>query len=455
VTEFSDRTGPIELPDEQQLAGDDSDKRSVWLDLSPLKQSPAFARLWGGSAIALIGSQMTVVAVGLHVYEITQSTFAVAMLGLVSLVPMIIAGLYGGTVIDAFDRRKVALITELIAWISTAGIVAVSWAGIEEIWPFYVLTTVTAVAATVTAAARSASIPRLLPAELLPSAAALGGLSMGLAVTVGPALAGVLVATVGYTWTYAIDVVLFSAAFLGIYTLPALRPEGEVHPPGLRSLLEGGRFVRDSPVIRTTFVSDLTAMTFGMPRALYPAIGALLVGGGAVSVGILTTAFAAGALLCGIFSGRARHVRWQGKALGWATALYGACISLFGLVLLIGTLAGVPVSAQIEDVNLPLLVAASIALAGAGAADNVTAIYRGTILQAAVPDHLRGRLQGVFIVVVTGGPRLGDLYVGVLALFAAFWFPPLLGGLVIIAVVGLIVRTNAAFRTYDALNPVA
>ncbi|MBN9631486.1 MAG: MFS transporter [Actinobacteria bacterium] len=425
-----------------------------FVDLSPLKESPAFTRLWAGGAISGIGGQMTVVAVGLHIYDLTHSTLAVSLVALFALVPMIVFGLYGGVLADAFDRRTVALVTAIVAWASTAGIALVAWMHVQVVWPLYVLTTVNAVATVMIGATRQAITPRLLPVRLLPAASALGGISMGVMVTVGPALAGLLVASVGIPWTYTVDVILFTAAFLGIFTLPSIVPEGERQSAGLSSVLQGLRFLKTAPNLSMTFVLDLIAMTFGQPRALFPAVGALLIGGGPVTVGILTAAGAVGTLVSSVFSGRLGHVRWQGRAVERAIVVYGASILGFGIVLAVvafsGTAGG---GASFAEANLPALIAATVLLAASGAADNVSSIFRMTILQASAPDVMRGRLQGVFTVVVTGGPRLGDLYIGVLALTGALWFPPLLGGLLIVVLVATVVRVQRGFRRYDALAP--
>jgi hypothetical protein len=203
-----------------------------------------------------------------------------------------------------------------------------------------------------------------------------------------------------------------------------------------------------------TFVLDVIAMTFGQPRALFPAVGALLIGGGPLTVGILTAAGAVGTLASSVFSGRLGGVRWQGRAVARAIIVYGAAILGFGIVLAVVALTGTTGGgASLAQANLPALLLATLLLAVSGAADNVSSIFRMTILQASAPDVMRGRLQGVFTVVVTGGPRLGDLYVGVLALTGALWFPPLLGGLLIVVLVATIVRVQRTFRRYDALAP--
>lgn len=427
--------------------------RSHLVDLRPLTESPAFARMWVGASITGIGSQMTIVAVGLDIYDRTASTLAVSLVAAFAIIPMIIFGLYGGVLADSFDRRKVALLSAIVAWVSTAGLAAYSWSGAEDTGPLYALITVNTVAATMVGVARQAMVPRLVRRELLPAAGALGGISGGLMLTVGPALAGVLVATVGFGWTYTVDVVLFVAAFLGLYTLPAMRPEGQTQRPGMRSVIEGAAFLKRAPNIRASFLLDIFAMTFGNPRVLLPAIGALLIGGGAITVGVLTSAVAVGTLLLGVLSGRIGSIRRQGVAIATGVGLYGASIVGFGIVLLVAAGSADAVSAAITDVDVTALVAAAILLALSGAADSVSMIFRNTMLQASVPDAMRGRLQGLFIVVVTGGPRIGDLYVGVLSLTALLWFPPLLGGIVIMVAAAVILRVQHSLRRYDALDP--
>jgi MFS family permease len=429
-------------------------KRSHLIDLAPLRESPAFAKLWLGNSISGIGAQMTIVAVGLHIYHLTRSTFAVSLVGAFALLPMIVFGLYGGMLADAFDRRLVLLAAAIVAWGSTITLAVLAWTGIDTVWPFYLLTTINAVAATVIGAVRSAVLPRLLPARLLPAASALSGMGIGVMATVGPALAGVLVASVGFAWTYTVDVALFLSAFLGIVALPRLAPEGDVHRPGFASLKYGLAFLRTAPNVRMSFIVDIIAMTFGQPRVLFPAAGALVLGGGAVTVGVLTAAGAVGTLLSSLLSGRLGHERWHGRAIRRSIVVYGFFIAGFGAVLAILGLrlfGQAPGSAAHADI-LAIAVAA-VLLAGAGAADNVSSIFRQTMLQTAVPDNMRGRLQGIFTVVVTGGPRVGDIFVGVVATIGAIWLPPLLGGLLIVGVIMLATRAQRGFLRYDALAP--
>lgn len=439
-----------------------TEKRRRFVDITPLRVSPAFARLWFGGAISGIGAQLTIVAVGLQVYDITESTFAVSLVGGIGLLPMIIAGLWGGMLADAFDRKIVLLGSALVGWTSTIGLALIAWydTGLADppVWPLYLLATLGSVAATVQMTTRASVTPRLIPGELVPAASALNGIAFGIQLTVGPALAGVLVATVGFGWTYLVDIVLFSTMFLGIVTLPRLAAAEGVARPGWTSLKQGIAFLRTAPNIRMSFLVDIVAMTFGRPHVLFPALGALVLGGGPVTVGILTAAMAVGTFLASLFSGPVGSVHRHGLAVARAITVYGGFVLLFGLAVLgmqLGLAAGWvgAVGSEITEANPVALGVAAFALLGMGASDEISAIFRGTMLLMATPDGMRGRLQGIFTVVVAGGPRVGDLYIGVFATAVALWFPPVLGGILIIGLIALLVRVQSGFRTYDARHP--
>lgn len=449
--------------------------RRFLVDTTPLRASPAFAKLWATNSVAQIGAQATVVAVGLHVYELTGSTLAVSLVALWALGPMIAAGIVGGALADIFDRRLVAIVTAVIAWLSIGTMTVIAFAGVTDTWPYYALAAINAASATIMGTARGAIVPRLVPPQLLPAASALGGITMGVAVTVGPALAGVLVAAVGVPWTYLLDTVLFTAGFFGLVSLPAIPVlrDSDVRPNWIRasftSIFDSLSFLRTAPNVRATFLYDIIAMTLGQPRVVFPAAGALVLGGGPVTVGALTASFAVGSLLSSVFSGPLGRVRRQGRAVTLAIGVYGASIVAFGVVLLVAGMqhgaygaGGIGLSAKsiaADSVGSALapelgaIVLASLALAGAGAADNVSAVFRSTILQTAAPDDVLGRMQGLFYVVVAGGPRIGDLLAGVIATAIALWATPLIGGIVIVALMLLMLRTGRGFQRYDAVHP--
>ena len=444
----------------------------TFVDLAPLRVSPAFARLWAGMSISGIGAWLTMTAVTLLIYDITQDTRLVALVGPIALVPMIVAGLWGGMLVDAFDRRTVALIAATVSWLSTLSLLGFAWWDATmapgtriEIWPLYLVTTVNAVATTINSAARTAIIPRIVPEGMVSRASALNGVTFGFQLAIGPALAGILVAAFGYPITFAVDAVLFTAGFLGIASLPRLPPLSDVVRPGWRSLLDGLAFLRRAPVIRMSFIVDIIAMTLGRPHVLFPAIGVFAIGGGEITVGILTAAMAVGTFLAGVFSGPVARIHRQGVAVSRAIMGYGGFTILFGLVIGAAMLGWFgPVGPTIDKVSWPALALAFVALAGTGVTDEFSAIFRTTMMLTAVPDDMRGRTQGVFIVVVTGGPRVGDLVAGGLATVVAvavpppagpdaLWGPPVFGGIAIIVLIWTLLRASSRWRAYDARVP--
>jgi MFS family permease len=418
-------------------------------DLTPLRVSVPYRRMWFGSALSAIGSQVTTVAVGLQVYDLTGSTFNVGLVGLFALVPLIVLGLYGGSIIDAYDRRRV-IITTSTGLLLLAGVFAVqAWLEVDNLWLLYGLVAVQSGLFAVNSPARTTIMPRLLPPELLPAGNALTSLSNSLGMTVGPLLAGVLVATWGFGGTYSLEMALLLVALTTLVALPPLPPQGQVRRSGVRSVLEGLSFLRTRPNVRMTFVVDLAAMVLAMPRVLFPAIGATLIGGGATTVGILGAGIAAGSIVAGVFSGPLGQIRRQGLAVlvsvaGWASAIVG-----FGVVVALS-----PGPTSDGGARWTLWLAFAV-LAVAGAADAVSAVFRMTILQAATPDAMRGRLQGVFIVVVAGGPRLGDLLLGSVAELSGEAVAAIAGGLACLVVVIALGVLQPRFARYDAREPAA
>jgi MFS family permease len=299
----------------------------------------------------------------------------------------------------------------------------------------YVLAAVQALLAGVDSPARSAIIPRLVPPQDLPAAGALNYAGITVATTVGPLVGGLLIAGPGLGLTYGLDALSFVAALISVWRLPTLVPEGGGTKASAASVLEGLRFLRTQPVVTMTFAVDLVAMIFGMPRALFPALAANRYGGGARTVGFLFAAVAFGGVLGTTFGGWFSRVRRQGVAVLVAVAVWGAAVVVFGLV--------------------QSLVPALIVLVVAGAADAISAVFRGVILQTATPDALRGRLQGVFIVVVSGGPRLGDLESGVAASIFTLPGAVVSGGIAVLIGVGVLAAAVPSFRRYHAIPETA
>ena len=434
-------------------------KRRHLADLSPLRESPQFARLWIGTILNGLGTQLTFVAVGLQIFAMTGSTGAVALIGGVALLPMMIAGPVGGMITDAFERKRVMVVAASIQFLATAGLVALSLGEQAAhssgqhilLWPFYLCTTFGAISATVLSSARQAVMPRILPKHLVTQANALNGISMGTQIMVGPALAGIIVAVSTYSVAFATDLVLTAAGFLGIAMLPKIHVEGNAVRLGWEAFTESFAFLRRVPQIGAGFLIDIIAMGFGRPYVLLPAAAATVIGGGPITVGILTAAGAVGSFSTSAFSGRVVHIKRQGLAIANAVKVYGLFVALFGLVLglMLTGWFGRPGN-TFDQVNWPALVAASLAFCGMGASDEVSAIFRTSMLIQVAPDRIRGRLQGIFTAVVQGGPRLGDVYAGAMAAMLGLWAGPVFGGIVTILLMFVILRLTPMFREFVA-----
>jgi MFS family permease len=427
--------------------GTATQRRRLFADITPLRVSAPYRRLWFGASLSGIGTQLTTVTVAIQVYDLTGSTFRVGLVGLFAVVPLIVLGLYGGSIVDAHDRRRVVMVTSTGLLVVAGGFATQAVLSVGSVWLLYGLVAVQSGLFAVNSPGRMAIVPRLLPAHLLPAANALSGLSSGAAFTAGPLLAGPLVGQWGYGAAYSAQALLMAVALATVIALPALPPLGTVRRAGLRSVLEGLRFLRTRPNVRMTFFVDLAAMILAMPRVLFPALGAVVIGGGATTVGILGAGIAAGSALAGLLSGPLGHVRRQGLAVLVAVVCWGAAITAFGV-----TVALSPGPAPGGGAHWILWPVVGC-LVVAGAADAVSSVFRNTILQAATPDDLRGRLQGVFIVVVAGGPHLGDLVLGAAAQASTEALAAILGGLSCVGVVIALGLTQRRFARYDARDP--
>jgi MFS family permease len=407
--------------------------RSLLTDVAPLRVSADYRRLWFGLTVSQLGQQMTAVALAIQVYAITQSSFAVGVVGICAFVPLVVFGLYGGAIADSMDRRRLALVASTGLWLLSIVLAAQALAGLRSVLLLYVVAALQAACYAVNNPARAAIIPRLLPPPLLPAANALSTASFNLGFTVGPLLGGVVIGWLGLGAAYLVDCVTFTAALYALWRLPPVPPEGEVRRAGLQSVLEGLRYLRTRPNVLMTFLVDLCAMVLAQPRALFPAIAGGFYGGGTRTVGLLAASPAIGSLVAVVFSGPLGRVRRQGLAILVCVVAYGAAVAAFGLTrtLWLGV----------------------VFLALSGAADMVSSVFRNTILQVATPDAMRGRLQGVFIVVVAGGPRLGDFTAGTVAAISTEAFAVVSGGCACMVAVGLLAARYRGFARYDAAAP--
>lgn len=403
--------------------------RRLVVDVTPLRQSPAYRLLYLGSLTAHLGRQLTVVAVPFQIYAITGSTLAVGLLGIAQFVPLLAASLVGGAVADAVDRRKLLAVSQIVLAATAAGLAWNAAVDDPRVWPLYVLSGLNAAVSAVDSPTRSAVLPALVGRSLLPSALALNQTLANVARAVGPAVGGVLIATMGLTSTFAIECGLFIISGVVLTRMPALVPEGGGTKFGWRSIAEGLTFVKQRRLLQASFLIDINAMVFGMPQALFPAIGSEMFGGNASTVGLLYAAPGVGAMLAAATSGWVGMVRRHGRAVIVSVIVWGVSIATFGLV-----------------GSLPLALGL---LALAGAADVVSAVFRNTILQMAVPDSLRGRLSSIHLAVVAGGPRLGDVESGLVAALASVRFSVVSGGVACVIGALAIARWMPELRNYS------
>jgi len=389
------------------------------VDVSPLRRYRHFRRLWAGQVVSGMGTQLTLVAVSFQAYSLTRSTLVVGLIGLVQLLPLLAGALWGGTLADAMDRKRVLVLTQVAMAAAVGGLVVNAGLPHPAVWPLFVCTAAGAGFQGVDWPARRAALPMLVDDRDVTAAIALQTTIQQLALVAGPALAGILIATIGLGAVYGIDVATYGVALVAALLLPALVPSGGGTPMGLRSMTEGFSHLRRQRLLSATYWIDLNAMIFGMPRAVFPALGVGLFGGGAGTVGLLYAAPGAGALAGSLFTGWCSRVRHQGRAIAACVVVWGVTIALFGII--------------------PVLWIGLSLLALAGAADVVSAVFRQAVQQRTVPEHLQGRLSGTFFAVVAGGPRLGDAETGAAAAIGGPQFAVWSGGLACVVGVGVLI----------------
>ncbi len=411
----------------------------ILIDLSPLRRSRDFRMLISGLGVSTLGSQLTTVAVPYQVYGITHSSLYVGLVSLAQLFPLIFGSLLGGSAVDSVDRRRLLLMVETVGAASSAGLALNADFG-PALWPLFVFPALTAALSGMDSSARNAMIPGMIGMASVPAANAMFQALFQTGAIVGPAAAGLLLAGAGVHVVYWLDVLSFVVAVAAASLIspqpPARLGTGAAPPrPGWRSTAEGLRFVRRSQTVQGAYLIDLNAMVFGLPRALFPALGETVFGGGATTVGFLYAAPGLGALLGALSSGWIVRIRRQGLAVIVAVIVWGVAITGFGVV--------------------RFLPVALVLLAVAGWADVVSAVFRNTIIQLAGPESLRGRLMGVQMAVVAGGPRLGDLEAGVVATAFGDTFAVVSGGLACIAGAVVVARLLPGFRHQRAVASAA
>jgi MFS family permease len=405
--------------------------RRLAVDLTPLRASRDLRLLIGGNLVSGMGTQAALVALPYQLYVETGSAFLTGLLGAVELVPLVVLTLLGGALADRHDRRRVLLVVQVALVACSAALAALAFGGHPPVPVLYVLGAGLAGFGAMENVTRAAIIPNLVAPDRLRAALALNFGLYQLTLVVGPALGGLLIGAFGVGAAYAVDAVSCFAMVGALVGMNPQLPAGDgPHAPMTRSIAEGLRFVRRNEALMGSFAIDLMAMTFGMPRALFPVLSVSVYHAGAEGTGLLFAAVSVGATVAALTTGWLEHARRLGLIVVWAVAVWGAAIALAGLA---GSLA-----------------LAAVLLAIAGAADSVSAVCRSTINQTVTPDAMRGRMSSVFSLVVTSGPRLGDVEAGTVAGVAGPRFSVTSGGIACVVGVFAIMAAFPALVRYDA-----
>jgi predicted MFS family arabinose efflux permease len=402
------------------------------VDVEPLRASRDLRMLVLGNFVSGLGTQAALVALPYQIYVETGSAFLTGLLGAVELVPLVTLALLGGAIADRADRRRVLLLDQIALVACSGALAALAFAGSPPLALLYVLGGLLAGFGALQNVTRSAILPNLVDRARLRSALALSFGLYQLTMVIGPGLGGLLIGVLGVGTAYTIDAASCLAMVWAVVVMAPQPPVTDVaeHPPVLRSIAEGLRYVRGNQALVGSFAIDLVAMTFGMPRALFAVLAVSVYHAGAEGTGLLYAAVSAGATIAALTTGWIEHVRRLGVIVIWAVVVWGAAIALVGVV---GSLWP-----------------AAVLLAVAGAADSVSAVCRQSINQMVTPDAMRGRMSSVFSLVVTSGPRLGDVESGSVAGLTSPRFSVTSGGLACIAGVAVVVAAFPALARFDA-----
>jgi MFS family permease len=396
------------------------------LDLSPLRKHRDFRFVFVGQFVSAFGSFLTYVALQVQIYNLTKSSAIVGLLGAVQLVPLGVTALWGGALADAMDRRRLLLCCEVLLLCGSLALAVNSMLSHPSVpLLFIVAAFMSAVGGFHTPALESLT-PRLVGIEDLPAVSALSSLRGTTAAIAGPALAGVLIATLGLPFTFGADVVSYAISLVALFAIRAMPPADLAKPAGFASIVEGFRYAASRPELIGTYVVDIVALTFAMPMAAFPALAVQW--GGAQAIGPLYSAMSVGSLIITIFSGWTRNVRRHGAAVVLGALSWGLAITGLGF-----------------SRSLPIAVGC---LMLAGAADMVSGLFRMTIWNETIPSHLRGRMAGIEQISYMIGPNLGNTRAG----FMAERFGParsiVIGGLVCVVGVLACVPLLPAFWRY-------
>ena len=405
----------------------------IAIDVAPLRESRDFRRLFAGRFVSGAGNTVATTAANWQVYGLTHSSLAVGLLALASGAGMLIGLLNGGMLADRHDRRKLIMVFQVPQAVLAALLLLNSLASHPALWPLYVIAFAIGLCSGLASPASTATTPALVSSDKLAAASALNSTAGQLGQLGGPAIAGVLIAGSGLATCYAIDAICFAVFGLAMIGLRPLPPTTRAQRPGLQSLAEGFRHVRQNRVVAAMLLVDTNAMIFGMPSALFPALAATHFHGGSATFGLLVAAPGLGALIGAATSGWTGHLRRPGLVVIGAGIVWGGAIAAFGLVS-----------------SLPV---ALFFLAVAGMGDLISEVLRNTLLQCYTPDELRGRVSSLYLAQVTTAPAAGNVEAGVVARLVSPVFSVVSGGLACVAGALLLGALIPALRNSTLSGP--
>jgi MFS family permease len=408
-------------------------KRRLALDLTPLKTSRDFRLVFAAGGVSGFGSFITYVTIPYQVAEITNDPLLVGLIGVCELVPLLFMAFVGGALADYLDRRALVLGGEVAFTLLTGVLLVNALADEPHLWLLYVVAALSAAVDGIQRPAMEGLTPRIVTPDEIPAASALNSLRMQIAQLGGPAVAGILIASVDLAWVYAVDLATFAFSLLCLVLVKAVPPPPAADRPSLRSVVTGLRYARSRPELLGTYLVDINAMFFGMPQTLYPFMAQQL--GGPKVLGLLYAAPAVGSLLATVGSGWTGRVHRHGLMVVLAAGAWGLAIVGFGLA--------------------DALWLAVLCLVLAGAADMVSGLFRMIIWNQTIPDHLRGRLAGIEMLSYSTGPLLGNVRSGLMARYVGVGGSIVWGGA--LCVVGTVALAAAlpTFVKYDGRHGLA
>ena len=399
----------------------------------PALQSRDFRLFWLGQGISAIGTFTQVWAVNWQLYALTHSPVALGMIGLLRVIPIVLFSMLGGAIADAWDRRKVMLITQTVLALSAACLGLLTLLNRLTAFDIYVFTVVGASAMAFDNPSRQSLIPRLVPRKDFASAVSLNMVVFRVATISGPMIAGLLIARGGLFVTYLINSVSFVAVILALLAIrPRVDTEAPDTPPAkvnVEALLEGLAFVKNTPILVWTMALDFFATFFSSANALLPIFAKDVLHVGARGYGGLAAAEAVGALIAGVVISLGRPIKRQGLTVLWSVLLYGVATVIFGAS--------------------RIFIVSWIAFALTGAADAVSTVLRQTIRQLVTPDRLRGRMTAVNMVFFMGGPQLGELEAGLVAKWLGAPWSVITGGIGCLLTVAVVAYKGKVLREYE------